>query len=90
MSKRDATVYLEAARIVADDSMHTRCCCPAIQFTTGWNKTGEAFVKRFSIFKPPRASYGWWWFGHPGEPDNREQRILALCFAAAMAEAGDL
>ena len=87
MSKKDAAVYLEAARMIAEQE--EECSCLAIDMAVSDCGIFTAQRKAFhQQFKPSRILY-YAWGGQWGET-RRHCRILALLFAAAMAEAGDL
>ena len=99
MSKKDAAVYLKAARLIESrEGVYSYGCCFAIAWSElphvrSFNRATledytTAAQQRFSaIFKPIlRETHEYWWI----EDEEMDARILALCFAAAMAEAGDL
>lgn len=98
MSKNNAAIYLRAAQMV--ETGHEVFTCRAVQeVTTG---TGDGCISFPNIatdayrrmFYPgewqerPYANNPHWANGWGADKNNC--RILALCFAAAMAEAGDL
>lgn len=93
MSKKDAAVYLKAAEIESEQHWFS---CQAIEWALGRNRnesiTGwSALSTRYAnIFKPHQDTYAHSTWGHQWAEDQHECRILALCFAAAMAKAGDL
>lgn len=92
MSKRDAAIYRRAAVRQARDKY---CSCLAIVCVDkrslrnwdGFTNAAEAYAEMFKPFKKTHSHCSW---GNRWKEDAQECRILALCFAAAMAEAGDL
>ena len=88
MSKNDAAVYRKAAARIANkpyDQHRHWCCCDSL-----FESSGHDLIGAFSIFRNPKSGQYDFWFGSVKVGINKEQRILALCFAAAMAETGDL
>lgn len=87
----DAAVYLEAARRIGEGEEEFSCC--AIALVTGkydaWNEHQykipilERYSARFSEYEGSLI-----WLG--AETNRQDIRCITLCFAAAMAEAGDL
>jgi len=96
MSKKDAAVYLMASEYI-ERGIHMQCCC-AIARAELSHWTRSEICKSFTTMffpAPPinRVNWGHEWgnkYEEYGGEDARACRILALCFAAAMAEAGDL
>lgn len=90
--KAKAAVYLAAAKEVAEvmyqhergERPQHKACCTAL---TDVDATIGEKILFGKYFMPKYASS--FWFGDPQEPQNRNPRILALCFMAAMVEAGD-
>ena len=96
----DAGQYLRAAKIM-DSPKHAFGCCNAIaKAVNGLGPEGEdgagdcgilteeydVLEQRFSkVFKEGEASLYFW----ERPPSDRAERVLALCFMAAMVEAGD-
>ena len=84
----------KAAELIQNERAHLGYSCAAVQeAATGGADGCVAHQHRLtreyeSTFSPRINDSGCAW----GEqwPDRKECRILALCFAAAMAEAGDL
>ncbi len=80
------SVFLEAARIVADDEEHY--CCEAIaeaakfygvprsDYIAGFEKL---FKRRVVTCNSTWFDYGWW--GCPAYDDNQDARVIALCLA---------
>lgn len=87
MSKKDAAVYLKAAEEM--DSGVAFGCCKAIANASLVDSYSSPLQERFAdAFSPtiPKGISYWWTDGK----DWNRPRVIALCFAAAMAEAGDL
>lgn len=88
---RDAAIYREAARIVLEGESLWGC----IAISRAGNRC-DAFCKLFDpspeILDPlakPRDD-GWCWgIGERGNDKAAKERSIALCFMAAMVEAGD-
>ena len=98
MSKKDAAIYREAAEMLFLGEVHY--CCIALE-TVGGNVS--AFTSAFAPMEneadpDPDMEYCGFgkgaWGKHWGTSNVVHSgdgcRVLALCFAAAMAEAGDL
>ncbi len=89
--KDDAAEYLEAARRIAqcEDTYSCIALAKVLGVYDDWNEhrivvpTIERYARRFTEIEGDRL-----WLGE--EYDCRNIRVIALCFAAAMAEAGDL
>jgi hypothetical protein len=86
MSKKDAAVYLRAAEIL-DLFGSGLGCCYAIHHVERRGYNSELQQRFKSVFKPRRTEGVMWWWEHH---QDQTPRIIALCFAAAMAETGDL
>ena len=88
-----AGIYLRAADMIA--SRDVRGCCDALGLaegethpTDGAGCCLDVVAKAFSdMFRPPEV-VGFWW-GDTFDTEEQNQRTLALCFMAAMVEAGD-
>ncbi len=85
MSKKDAAVYLRAAEAI--DSRDCICSCFAVAQAS--NYQGAAPSRYGRRFCPGGWAHDGIWGNEWGD-NVRECRILALCFAAAMAESGAL
>ena len=95
-------VYLEAAQLIDDSSCSVTESCLAIAHAEG----GPRFSRRTGFFLPPLSACRYADIFKPADPqseymwlagqfrpfsdDAREWRLTALCFAAAMHDAGDL
>ena len=87
MSKKDAVVFLEAGRMIAQGEDTYSCCAlaKALGVYDDWNEN--------RLRSPLINSYGRRFVEARGKPlwlECKEQRVIALCFAAAMADAGDI
>jgi hypothetical protein len=99
---KDAATYRAAAKLLEDDApggyggFGSQYSCDRLGQAAGWFCHGnqpehlarfKALAARYeAAFKPDEPiSMGWWTLGK----DGRDCRILALCFMAAMVEAGD-
>ena len=86
---RKAATYRNAAR--AMERTEYRSCCGAICESHSKRCTcsvPDGPVKSFAaVFRD--AGCGTYWWGEPGEQENLDARIFALCLMAAMVEAGD-
>jgi hypothetical protein len=86
--KLSPSVYLRAAQRV--DSERNGYCCPAINaacwrgepYTSPRTLTHQHEFRR--LFKPPYSDSSFYW-GDKDKYGARAQRILALCFMAAIA-----
>ena len=76
----------ENFRIAAEliDDRQVEFSCSAITVYGTWSAR-ESYAE---FFKPDPESY--FWAGQAEHEWGRKGRVLALCFAAAMAESGDL
>lgn len=87
---RRADIYREAAIIVGDpEYVIANGCCGAIAravlgkpLRPGLNYDNE--MPELQAFNEVYCPEGWW--HAPFEPGDRDVRIMALCFLAAMAE----
>lgn len=81
-----AAIYLKAAERI--ETFESCGCCDALI-----NSQGSAEERIFSALFKPRGRHGMeYWMG-PCVCDSDENvgfRVLAMCFMAAMAEAGDV
>lgn len=94
MSKKDAAIYRKAAQMI--ERGDAAYCCFAISFVKisqeRINELTERFIKAYGKKNAP--CYGW--YGNPFDWDDearehrQSSRVIALCFAAALADAGDL
>lgn len=94
-----ADLYREAARQVADipydhDSGERRqhqACCTALRRVAGddWDQASDLIGRFEKVFMPEGRDSCSCWYGAPENPNNQGPRVLALCFMAAMVEAGD-
>ena len=94
--KLDPDVFLKAAEVIRlpGEFLDTQYCCYAIfmQLLKEPIAVADAYEKAFEIFKPRGFKVGaidFGWYGSP-TPEAQDARETALCFAAAMAETGDL
>ncbi|MCR4297539.1 MAG: hypothetical protein NUV75_02115 [Gallionella sp.] len=92
MSKKDAVIYRRAAREMERDDDGELFSCILIRTLCNFHGKGLGpTAQQYSDLFKPRLSVdsgkGW---GEEWGNDARDCRILALCFAAAMAEANDL
>ena len=88
--KKDAAVYRKAARRIERGENLTACF--AIEAVTNIAYTQEPLCDRMrSIFAPDSEKLYWLGGIVDGNHDHgdKQGRILALCFMAAMVEAGD-
>ena len=95
MSKKDVEVYLMAAeRIELEDS--DRSCITISEVVCGksngetgyrWEQKQRALYAEAFGFSPTENCYA---IDRMSKTKQKAFRILALCFAAAMAETGDL
>ena len=91
--KKRAAIYREAARRI--ERKLNYCCCYAIRRITGNHKLGDEMREVFAARRIQENRWSGHWmveigemrYGESAEVQNR--RILALCFMAAMVEAGD-
>lgn len=90
MRKSDAAVYLRAAELMANGEACAAdcawpCCALSKALPLGndytWRRLRAAFCDIF---------YGADWPGHDADGKNQKVASLALLFAAAIAESGDL
>lgn len=98
MSVRNSEIYAEAARIVEQENFcegKHQYACDALWLQ--WRRDRitlehyRSLVRTFGHwFKPERMSYDDGWYGSSRREENRGPRVIALCFAAAMAETGDI
>jgi hypothetical protein len=86
-----AAIYREAARLIENDKMDYSCC--AIAEAQGifdeWNrsKAESALVDGYADVMGSFKEAGGFCCGWTD--DGRDERVVALCFMAAMVEAGD-
>ncbi len=88
--ERDAEIYRSAAERIAN-RQRTRygclnSCCMIDEISRCSNS--DATRRYQHLFRPKGNTRLWWASGW--KPHIHVCRVLALCFAAAMAEAGDL
>jgi hypothetical protein len=57
--------------------------CPAVNRI---QRDSDKAMHYFNLFKPPRIHHNSVWFGDWLIQENQDCRVLALCFAAAIAE----
>ena len=93
MSKEDASIYLRAAKVMYNMRDAWVGCCYVISIAeephASYADYDTALQKRFSaMFAPDDWINGSYWFNF--SEYEQEIRILALCFAAALADADDL
>lgn len=95
MSKEDAVIYREAARIVscAGEESPRAFSCNAIDLAAGFDPWVEPFDRssqrnKYCRLLAPVSIQAF--TGGVFYAKAQHHRIVALCFAAAMAEAGDL
>ncbi len=97
MSKKYAVVYRKAAQLVEQGKMDYACNAISSVVAGGFmfNFKCDECTRFADLYgkSPTEGAYGW--YGNPyggGDSHNerRNQRLIALCFAAAMAETGDL
>lgn len=83
----DAEIFLQAAKLIEDQKASCGCCLAISEAGgEGYLPEGEHGKKMFRVY-PEGMNGGWGRYPiHGGE---RGPRILALCFMAAMVEAGD-
>ena len=86
--RADAAIYRAAAKLLEDGE--SRWACFAIKRASKRRLGCKAFR---AVFGPSRDNSvhrleGWWGNSY-FKPDAEGPRILALCFMAAMVEAGD-
>jgi hypothetical protein len=97
---QDADIYRKAAKLMESMAYHdlTRdSCCWAIALAKDPDVNiledgGDAQSKRMKAVFAPRAPAGYWLMDEEipsWSDDQTDHRILALCFMAAMVEAGD-
>jgi hypothetical protein len=87
-----AEAYWRAADEVATTMFipgEHKACCTAIIDTAPPDIEKELLSGLATYFRPDDIKPGEYWFGEPTGSDARKVRILALCFMAAMVEAGD-
>lgn len=101
--KRKTTVYLKAAKLIEEGyqplalSDRPAFGCEAIAKALGHEHSffkirtnlDSEFESIFSDENDARQ-LGDGIFGSPRNPRHQDERVVALCFAAAMVEAGDL
>ncbi len=80
----DAEIYRNAAKLLEDERTHCGCC-KAISDAGGEGYLPSGAHALHMDFYYPEGMRGEW-----GDYGYNKARILALCFLAAMAEAGDL
>lgn len=89
MSKSNAKIYREAARKIAEKE--EEYSCRAVTLST---VNARLRLIYHNVFSYDRYILFWAnkWREEDGYDDDRLRncRVIALCFAAAMAEAGDL
>ena len=87
-----ATVYREAARRIERGEVdhNDGACCVALRTNYEYEVPGFSADDFYYAFKPNSASSMWWGRHFGSEDEQRECRILALCFMAAMCDAGDV
>lgn len=88
-STETAKVYREAARLIEAGSANCGCCF-AISLAGGRGYLPEGEHAKMMLKTFPEGMRGGWghYRAHGGDQDQ-SPRILALCFMAAMVEAGD-
>lgn len=97
MSKRDAEIYREAARMVAEEDWNGHpqvhwYCCEAIGFIARLHHEYrlDSLIKNFAALLGPRyADINRAWWGPGCIEANRARRVIALCLMAAIAEDDD-
>lgn len=78
-------VYLKAAEFIKDGVGHG--CCFAICQAASNEIVDEALDDFIDLFKPDAGEGGFlWWWGNVESRRAQNQRILALCFMAAITE----
>jgi hypothetical protein len=81
---KPSDIFEEAARRI--ERSRNTVCCSAINLACGFRKYRNAKDRAFYLFKEyirPRNP-GIFWFGEPTS-FNSDVRVVALCFAAAIA-----
>jgi hypothetical protein len=87
-TKRAANAFRHAAKAVEDGQWCS--CCNAINFSTDSTSFAERMNEAFKNYFKPDGAGLWWWGGCACRmTSTRGPRVLALCFMAAMVEAGD-
>ena len=96
----DASVYREAARLLESDApngfgnLGSAYSCDRLGQAAGWfgqyptdakRQKFKALRHRYANVFQPSDRMVWWTHGKSGH----DARVLALCFMAAMVEAGD-
>lgn len=92
-----AAKYREAARILEDGKATGCCWALAFAYTDGeWNcrplteQQGQDLAQQLrDVYVPDRPFCAMWLRGIDDGHYDQRGRILALCFMAAMVEAGD-
>ncbi len=95
MSKKDAAVYLTAAELI-ETGEELYCCWAINRAVNGKSLEVSVECDKYAALYDRKitgdGAYGW--FGSPydelGKTERKHERVMSLCFAAAMAEAGDL
>lgn len=100
--KKKARIFREAAKLIEEGyqplSFYGRPAygCEAIAKASGFGRVNSVVTKICSEFESAfsdeqdQRKFGRGIFGLPRNENNQNERVVALCFAAAMAEAGDL
>lgn len=87
--RADAETFRAAASLIERDIAHCGCCF-AIEQAGGKGYLPEGRHAQMMLKTFPEGMQGGWggYRANGGDPDQ-SPRILALCFMAAMVEAGD-
>ena len=83
---KKSKTYIEAAKRIANNDENF--CCNAIDEITGFDVTHLIYFEKY--FRPTFAKFGDQWFGSCFSGKNQNVRVIALCFAAAIAESEGL
>jgi hypothetical protein len=96
MSKKNKQIYLKAAKLIEVGKQ--TYCCHALRWAGALPSMQYQFWQ--GTFRPQKDRRSQTWFqvllrqGQTGTVElasqARQERVIALCFAAAMAETGDL
>lgn len=84
-----AAIYRKAAKMIEDKQACSSCI--ALDFAGAGEESRRKYSAVFRPEKPDDPAGIFWWrdCGCHGTRRYRDPRILALCFMAAMVEAGD-